>query len=220
MLFSSLSFLYMFLPLVLIIYYLVPKKLKNIVLLFFSLVFYYVGEQELVLLMLLSALLDFFCSLAIERFRGNRAVMRLFLVLSILGNLSLLGYFKYADLLIRSINAILDMQLHFMEIALPIGISFYTFQTMSYTIDVYRGDVKAERNFLDFFTYVTLFPQLIAGPIVRYQTVANELKQRSGQKNPDCQHIGRSLQNIWRDAGKDSSVYLGLCDRLHTANLL
>ena len=178
MLFSSLSFLFVFLPLVLITYYLVPKTLKNAVLLVFSLVFYFAGEQELVLLMLLSALLDFFCSLAVEHFRGNRAVMRLFLVLSILGNLSLLGYFKYADLLIQSINAILDMQLHFMEIALPIGISFYTFQTMSYTIDVYRGDVKAERNFLDFFTYVTLFPQLIAGPIVRYQTVANELKQR------------------------------------------
>ena len=178
MLFSSLSFLYVFLPLVLIIYYLVPKALKNAVLLVFSLVFYFAGEQVLVLLMLLSALLDFFCSLAIEHYRGNRAVMRLFLVLSILGNLSLLGYFKYADLIIQSINAILDMQLHFMEIALPIGISFYTFQTMSYTFDVYRNDVKAERNFLDFFTYVTLFPQLIAGPIVRYQTVADELKQR------------------------------------------
>ena len=178
MLFSSLSFLYMFLPLVLIIYYLVPKMLKNAVLLVFSLVFYFAGEQELILLMLLSALLDFFCSLAIEHYRGNREIMRLFLVLSIVGNLSLLGYFKYANLVIQSINAILDTQLHFMEIALPIGISFYTFQTMSYTFDVYRGDVKAERNFLDFFTYVTLFPQLIAGPIVRYQTVADELKKR------------------------------------------
>lgn len=178
MLFSSLSFLYVFLPLVLIIYYLVPKALKNAVLLVFSLIFYFVGEQELVLLMLLSALLDFFCSLAIEHFRGNRTTMRLFLLLSILGNLSLLGYFKYADLIINSINAILDMQLRFLEIALPIGISFYTFQTMSYTFDVYRGDVKAEHNFLDFFTYVTLFPQLIAGPIVRYQTVAAELKNR------------------------------------------
>ena len=178
MLFSSLSFLYVFLPLVLIIYYLVPKTLKNAVLLVFSLLFYFVGEQELVLLMLISALLDFFCSLAIEHFRGNSLVMKLFLLLSILGNLSLLGYFKYADLLIQSINAILDMQLHFMEIALPIGISFFTFQTMSYTFDVFRGEVKAERNFLDFFTYVTLFPQLIAGPIVRYQTVAVELKNR------------------------------------------
>ena len=178
MLFSSLSFLYVFLPLVLILHYLLPRAMKNAILLVFSLVFYFVGEQELVLLMLLSALLDFFCSRAIEHFRGNQSAMRLFLMLSILGNLSLLGYFKYADLIINSINAILDTQLHFLEIALPIGISFYTFQTMSYTFDVYRGDVKAERNFLDFFTYVTLFPQLIAGPIVRYQTVAIELKSR------------------------------------------
>ena len=178
MLFSSLSFLFVFLPLVLVVYYLVPKRLKNAVLLAFSLVFYFVGEQELLLLMLLSALLDFFCSLAIERFRGKRNLMRLFLMLSILGNLTLLGYFKYADLLIKSINAILDTQLHFLDIALPIGISFFTFQTMSYTFDVYRGDVKAETNFLDFFTYVTLFPQLIAGPIVRYQSIAVELKNR------------------------------------------
>lgn len=178
MLFSSLSFLYVFLPLVLILHYLLPKAMKNAILLVFSLAFYFVGEQELVLLMLLSALLDFFCSLAIEHLRGNQSAMRLFLMLSILGNLSLLGYFKYADLIINSINAILDTQLRFLEIALPIGISFFTFQTMSYTFDVYRGDVKAERNFLDFFTYVTLFPQLIAGPIVRYQTVAIELKSR------------------------------------------
>ncbi|MHB8963638.1 MAG: MBOAT family O-acyltransferase [Saccharofermentanales bacterium] len=198
MLFSSLSFLYVFLPLVLIVYYLVPKVLKNAVLLFFSLVFYYVGEQELVLLMLLSALLDFFCSLAIEHFRGNRAVMRLFLMLSILGNLSLLGYFKYADLIIHSINAVLDTNLNFLEIALPIGISFFTFQTMSYTFDVYRGDVIAERNFLDFFTYVTLFPQLIAGPIVRYQTVAEELKQRKC----DFDTFGRGVSRFCIGLGK------------------
>lgn len=200
MLFSSLSFLYVFLPLVLILHYLVPKALKNVVLLVFSLAFYFVGEQELVLLMLFSALLDFFCSLAIEHFRGNRAVMKLFLLLSLLGNLSLLGYFKYADLLIQSINAIMDTQLHLLEIALPIGISFFTFQTMSYTFDVYRGDVKAERNFLDFFTYVTLFPQLIAGPIVRYQTVAIELKSRKidfaafgGGVSRFCMGLGKKI---------------------------
>ena len=200
MLFSSLSFLYLFLPLVLILHYLLPKAMKNGILLLFSLVFYFVGEQELVLLMLLSALLDFFCSLAIEHFRGNQSAMRLFLMLSILGNLSLLGYFKYADLIINSINAILDTQLHFLEIALPIGISFYTFQTMSYTFDVYRGDVKAERNFLDFFTYVTLFPQLIAGPIVRYQTVAIELKSRTvdfaafgGGVSRFCMGLGKKI---------------------------
>ena len=178
MLFSSLSFLYIFLPLVLIIYYLVPGRLKNLILLLFSLLFYYIGEQKLVLLLLLSSLVDYSCSLCIEHFRSKPDLTRLFLILSILVNVSLLGYFKYADLVIRSINAILDTRLDLLKVALPIGISFFTFQTMSYTFDVYRGDVKAERNFLDFFTYVSLFPQLIAGPIVRYKTIALELKQR------------------------------------------
>jgi alginate O-acetyltransferase complex protein AlgI len=179
MLFSSLSFLYLFLPLILVVYYLVPGRMKNLVLLLFSLLFYYIGEQKLVLLLLLSSVVDYTCSLGIERFRGKPWLPRLFLVLSILINLSLLGYFKYIDLIIRSINAILDTQLNLLQVALPIGISFFTFQTMSYTFDVYRGDVKAEKNFLDFFTYVSLFPQLIAGPIVRYQTIAAELKKRT-----------------------------------------
>jgi alginate O-acetyltransferase complex protein AlgI len=172
MLFSSLSFLYLFLPVVLIIYYLVPGRIKNIILLLFSLLFYYIGEQKLVLLLLLSSLVDYFCSLCIEHFRLRLWMKRGFLILSILINVSLLGYFKYIDLIIRSLNAVLDMQLNLLKVALPIGISFFTFQTMSYTFDVYRGEVKAERNFLDFFTYVSLFPQLIAGPIVRYKTVA------------------------------------------------
>lgn len=172
------------------------------------------GEQELVLLMLLSAVLDFSCSLAIERFRGMRGPMRLFLLLSILGNISLLAYFKYADLIIRSINAVLDLQLHFMEIALPIGISFYTFQTMSYTFDVYRGDVKAEKNFLDFFTYVTLFPQLIAGPIVRYQTVAGELKER----RCDFDTFGHGVRRFCIGLGKKiliANTLAGAC-RIYT----
>jgi alginate O-acetyltransferase complex protein AlgI len=178
MLFSSLSFLYLFLPLVLLVYYLVPGKLKNAILLVFSLLFYAVGEQKLVLLLLFSSVVDYTCSLCIERFRNKPGLPKLFLSLSLIANISLLGYFKYIDLVIRSINAILDTQLDLLKVALPIGISFFTFQTMSYTFDVYRQDVKAERNFLDFFTYVSLFPQLIAGPIVRYKTVAVELKER------------------------------------------
>lgn len=178
MLFSSLSFLYIFLPLVLLIYYLVPGRLKNLILLLFSLLFYYIGEQKLVLLLLFSSIVDYSCSLGIEHFRGRPKLPKLFLLLSILVNVSLLGYFKYIDLIIRSINAILDTHLNLLQVALPIGISFFTFQTMSYTFDVYRGDVKAEKNFLDFFTYVSLFPQLIAGPIVRYKTIATELKSR------------------------------------------
>ena len=179
MVFSSLSFIYVFLALVLIAYFAVPKKLRNLVLLIFSLAFYYVGEQKLVIIMIISSLTDYFCSLGIEHFRERKGMTRLFLGLSLLINLSLLGYFKYADLFINSFNMLAGSEVPLLKIALPIGISFYTFQTISYTIDVYRGNVKAERNFINFAAYVTLFPQLVAGPIVRYGTVAAELKERT-----------------------------------------
>lgn len=179
MVFSSLSFIYVFLALVLITYFAVPKKLRNLVLLIFSLAFYYVGEQKLIIIMIISSLTDYFCSLGIEHFRERKGMTRLFLGLSLLINLSLLGYFKYADLFINSFNMLTGSEVPLLKIALPIGISFYTFQTMSYTIDVYRGNVKAERNFINFAAYVTLFPQLVAGPIVRYGTVAAELKERT-----------------------------------------
>lgn len=179
MVFSSLSFIYVFLALVLITYFAVPKKLRNLVLLIFSLAFYYVGEQKLIIIMIISSLTDYFCSLGIEHFRKRKGMTRLFLGLSLLINLSLLGYFKYADLFINSFNMLTGSEVPLLKIALPIGISFYTFQTMSYTIDVYRGNVKAERNFINFAAYVTLFPQLVAGPIVRYETVAAELKERT-----------------------------------------
>lgn len=179
MVFSSLSFIYVFLALVLITYFAVPKKLRNLVLLIFSLAFYYVGEQKLIIIMIISSLTDYFSSLGIEHFRERKGMTRLFLGLSLLINLSLLGYFKYADLFINSFNMLTGSEVPLLKIALPIGISFYTFQTMSYTIDVYRGNVKAERNFINFAAYVTLFPQLVAGPIVRYETVAAELKERT-----------------------------------------
>lgn len=178
MVFSSLSFLYLFLPVVLILHTVLPGKAKNAVLLLFSLAFYYVGEQGLVWIMIASSLCDYFCSLGIERFREKKGLTRLFLGCSLAFNLSLLGYFKYADLFIKSFNAVTGAGASLLHVALPIGISFYTFQTMSYTIDVYRGNVKAERNFLDFAAYVTIFPQLIAGPIVRYETIAEELRSR------------------------------------------
>lgn len=179
MVFSSLSFIYVFLALVLITYFAVPKKLRNLVLLIFSLAFYYVGEQKLIIIMIISSLTDYFCSLGIEHFHERKGMTRLFLGLSLLINLSLLGYFKYADLFINSFNMLTGSEVPLLKIALPIGISFYTFQTMSYTIYVYRGNVKAERNFINFAAYVTLFPQLVAGPIVRYETVAAELKERT-----------------------------------------
>ena len=181
MLFTSPIFLFLFLPLVLLIYFLTPKKFKNFTLLIFSLVFYTWGEKELVLLIMLSASVDYFSGLIISY--GKR---KLGLYISIVFNISILLYFKYANFIsynliktLEHFNISAENALSFSNIALPIGISFYTFQTMSYTIDVYRGHVKASKNFIDFATYVTLFPQLIAGPIVRYAVIEKELKNRS-----------------------------------------
>ena len=179
MVFSSIGFIFVFLSATLLCYFIVPKKLCNLVLLISSLIFYYIGEQHLIWLMIASSLTDYFCSLGIEHFREKKGMTRLFLCISLVINLSLLGYFKYADLFINSFNALTGAAVPLLKIALPIGISFYTFQTMSYTIDVYRGEVRAEKNFINFAAYVTLFPQLVAGPIVRYETVAAELKERS-----------------------------------------
>lgn len=179
MVFSSIGFIFVFLSATLLCYFIVPKKLRNLVLLISSLIFYYIGEQHLIWLMIASSLTDYFCSLGIEHFREKKGMTRLFLCISLVINLSLLGYFKYADLFINSFNALTGAAVPLLKIALPIGISFYTFQTMSYTIDVYHGEVRAEKNFINFAAYVTLFPQLVAGPIVRYETVAAELKERS-----------------------------------------
>jgi len=178
MVFSSIPFLFFFLPLVLLIYYLVPFKVKNIALLVFSLIFYAWGEPIYIILMVFSSVVDYTIGKLIEANYHNKKRKKLFLCLSILINISLLGFFKYSDFLIEIVNNLFKTNIPSLNLGLPIGISFYTFQTMSYSIDVYRGDVKASHKFTDFMTYVTMFPQLIAGPIVRYQTVAEELDNR------------------------------------------
>lgn len=174
MLFTSPFFLYLFLPLVLLCYYLSPKKFKNFILAFFSLGFYAFGEHELVLLIILSAVIDYSCGLIIER--GHKKIA---LATSIIFNIGILVYFKFSDFFFSNLVEVFHLtsfQKHlFADVILPLGISFYTFQTMSYTIDVYRGQIKASKNFIDFLAYVTLFPQLIAGPIVRYKTIQKEL---------------------------------------------
>ena len=176
MLFSSIPFLYWFLPAVLLLYFAVPWKLKNPVLLLASLVFYGWGEPKLLGLMVFTIALFFFCGLAMER-AGERG-KKLWLTVSVAISLALLGLFKYADFFIGSINAVTGLSLPFLRLALPVGISFYTFQCLSYTVDVCRGTVPAQRNILSFGAYVALFPQLIAGPIVRYSDVARELEDR------------------------------------------
>ena len=177
MLFSTISFIYYFLAAVLAIYFIVPFKFKNLVLLIASLGFYFYGEPIYTLLMLVTTLSSYIHGLLIDRFRG-KTLSKVFLWSSVATSLLTLGFFKYSDFFIHNVNNILNTDMSLLGIALPIGISFYTFQTISYTIDVYRGDAKVQRNFIHLATYVALFPQLIAGPIVRYTTVEEDLSGR------------------------------------------
>ena len=176
MLFSSIPFAFYFLPAVLVLYFAVPFRFKNAVLLTFSLVFYGWGEPVYLILMTLSILLGWVFGLLIGKCRGTGKA-RLFLTLSAVTSLGLLGWFKYADFAVENLNA-LGLSLALPKVALPIGISFYTFQILSYTIDVYRGDTESQKSLVDFGAYVSMFPQLIAGPIVRYSDVARQLKSR------------------------------------------
>ncbi len=178
MLFSSIPFLYYFLPVVLMIYFLVPWKGKNAVLLLSSLVFYGWGEPKLLFLMIFTISVFYLCGLAIGR-AEERRWKRFWLTVSVVVSLGLLGLFKYADFFISSINGVTGLSLPLLKLALPVGISFYTFQCLSYTVDVYRGTAEVQKDPIAFGAYVTLFPQLIAGPIVRYVDVARELKCRT-----------------------------------------
>ena len=179
MVFSSTIFLCIFLPIVLLGYYICPKKGRNLFLLIASLVFYAWGEPKYVLLMMLSITINYVFGLLMEKNRQNTRRLKLMLVLSVVIDLALLCFFKYTDFVISNINAAFDTGFDLLKLALPIGISFYTFQAMSYTIDVYRGDVKVQRNIIDFGMYISMFPQLIAGPIVRYADVEGQLRERS-----------------------------------------
>ena len=180
MVFSSFVFLLVFLPLVLLLYYICPGRVRNLLLLIASLIFYAWGEPVYVLIMVFSIFFDYVNGRLIERFKNRNSPWKAkaALVIDLCGNLAILGFFKYADFFIGNLNTITGAGISLLHIALPIGISFYTFQTMSYTIDVYRGVVPAQHNILTFATYVTLFPQLIAGPIVQYKTVEKELTER------------------------------------------
>ena len=178
MVFSSLTFLFLFLPAMLLLYYITPRRGKNAVLFLGSLVFYAWGEPVYVVLMIFSTVLDYTCGRLVERYRGT-SKRKIGLIISLCGNLGLLFFFKYADFLAGTINNLAGLSLPKHNLPLPIGISFYTFQTMSYTIDVYRGTAKVQRNIISFGAYVALFPQLIAGPIVRYRDIAEELDTRT-----------------------------------------
>ena len=190
MLFSSIPFLYYFLPCVLLLYAVAPRKYKNAALLLSSLVFYAWGEPRLVLLMLSTVLSGYVLALLTVKFPKYK---KLFLGLSLAICLGFLGFFKYADFFVENFNAVTGLSVPLLNIALPIGISFYTFQILSYNIDVYRGSVPVQKSFIDLATYIALFPQLIAGPIVRYSDVAVQLKERTHSWDKTMQGIRRFI---------------------------
>jgi alginate O-acetyltransferase complex protein AlgI len=178
MVFSSLIFLFFFLPAVLLLYYCSPGRAKNLVLFLTSLVFYAWGEPVYIVIMLISTATDYSFGLLLSNTKRSPLQRKWIVGSSIIVNLVLLSYFKYADFLINNVNSLLGTSIPLTDLALPIGISFYTFQSISYIIDVYRGTAKAQRNWIDFATYVALFPQLVAGPIVQYTTIAEQLRKR------------------------------------------
>ena len=176
MLFSSLTFIVVFLPVLLLIYFISKDEYKNYILLAFSLLFYSWGEPKYILLMIISIIINYIMALLIDKFRKNSKSL---LILTIIINIGLLIFFKYSNFFITTFNDLTNNNLKLLNIALPIGISFYTFQVLSYVIDVYKKDVKVQKNILYLGTYISFFPQLIAGPIVRYQTIEKQLKKRN-----------------------------------------
>ena len=188
MVFTSINFLYYFLPTVLILYFIVPKKYKNLLLLISSLLFYFYGEPKYIILMVIEIVLAYFEARLIEKYKSKEIF-----IFSIFIHVLLLCIFKYTNFLITNINGIFNTNISLLNIVLPIGISFYTFQIISYLIDVYKGKVKAQKNFVSLATYVSLFPQLIAGPIVRYETINDELDNRKQTFNDFSSGISRFI---------------------------
>ena len=203
MLFSSITFLFYFLPILLIIYFIVPKKFKNLVLFIFSLFFYFYGEPKYGFLLLLSCIINYIMGSLIDK---HRKYGKIFLIIALVYDIGSLLYFKYLDFFIENINNIFKSEIPLFHIIMPIGISFFTFQTVSYVVDIYNKKVEPSKSFLNFATYVCLFPQLVAGPIVRYETIASELKNR--ESNFDAFALGVKRFTI------------GLAKKVLIANLL
>lgn len=191
MIFSSLIFLFFFLPIILLVYYISPKNIRLAILFIASLIFYAWGESIYIILILFSTILDYSIGLLIYKFSNKSSIKILLLVTSVIINLSLLGFFKYSNFFINTINYIFKTSFNFINVPLPIGISFYTFQTLSYTIDVFQGKIIPQKNIISFGAYVSLFPQLIAGPIVTYKSVERDINNKN-RENINTFNIGVS----------------------------
>ena len=213
MVFSSLIFLYQFFPLVLLLYFVVPKRfrtVRNLILLVFSLLFYSWGEPVAIWLMVGSIVLNYALGWLVQRFcdREERKKARVVVAVSVAVNLLLLGIFKYAGFFLENVSAILGREIPLLEIALPIGISFYTFQSLSYPVDIYRGEARAQKNLAAFGMYVSFFPQLIAGPIVQFHSIADQLTGRSESRDAFSQGISRFLQGLGKKVLLANSIGL------------
>ena len=187
MLFSSITFIYYFLPILLLMYFLVPKKYKNLVLLIFSLIFYFLGEQKYIIILILSCILNYFFGNRIYASKNKK----IWLIIAIIYNVGQLLIFKYTDFFIENINKIFNSSINYLYLVMPIGISFFTFQALGYIIDIYNGKHKPANKLLDFMTYISLFPQLIAGPIVRYSDIEKELVERVHSVDKFAEGISR-----------------------------
>ena len=202
MIFSSISFIYYFLPILLIFYFIIPTQYKNSILLLFSLIFYFLGEPKYIIVLLISCFINYKLSKQIEK----REKPKLYLIISLIYNVGSLLVFKYTDFFISNINNIFNINIPYLYIVMPIGISFFTFQALGYIIDVYNGKHKSAKNILNFMTYICLFPQLIAGPIVRYSTIEKELEERE--------------HNIDNFANGTKRFVIGLSKKVLLANVL
>ena len=212
MLFTSISFLYYFLPIVIILYFIVPKKFKNFILFLSSIFFYFCGEPIYTFLMIGEIFIAYVGARYLEKHRKKSILVSLLAI-----HIGALGLFKYSDFTINNINQIFGSKIPLLKLALPIGISFYTFQIISYVVDVYRGKVKAQKSFLKIATYVSLFPQLIAGPIVRYETIEKELDSRTS----NFENFAYGVRRFVIGLGKKVLIanMLGeLCDVFSTTN--
>ena len=234
MLFSSIPFLFYFLPAVLLVYFLSPRVLKNTVLLISSLIFYAWGEPKLVALMIFTILVFYFCGLAMG-WSKTKGWKKVWLIVSIVVSVGLLAVFKYADFFVGSFNSVTGLSVPLLRLILPVGISFYTFQCLSYTIDVYWGNVAVQKNPINFGAYVVLFPQLIAGPIVRYSDVVRELDHRTHRWENVAVGLRRFLiglgkkvliadnfallMKIFRDSGEQSVVFYWMYAIAFTMNI-
>lgn len=196
MVFSTLVFLFVFFPITLLVYYFVPGRFRNLWLFLISLFFYGWGEPIYIILMLITITVNYISGILIEKNRDDDKKARTILVINTVICLGFLGFFKYTDLFIDTINSIFGLSIPLLELSLPIGISFYTFQSMSYPIDVYRNDAEAQHNYVNFGAFVTLFPQLIAGPIVRYKDVAEQLDERSHTLDLFGSGVERFIQGL------------------------